>query len=71
LLIEKCVPTDLRFRRFSLFTFNATIRAHAVDEASIGEERAATVAIGTTHEFPANVMGWAATVKDLSHANAA
>ena len=52
-------------------SFNATIRAHAVDEASIGEERAATVAIGTTQEFPANVMGWAATVEDLSHANAA
>src|SRR5258705_2998470 len=52
-------------------SFNATIRAHAVDEASIGEARAATVAIGTTHEFPANVMGWAATVEDLSHANAA
>ena len=52
-------------------SFNATIRAHAVDEAGIGEERAATVAIGTTHEFPANVMGWAATVEDLSHANAA
>ena len=52
-------------------SFNATIRAHAVDEAGIGEERAATVAIGTTHEFPANVMGRAATVEDLSHANAA
>jgi len=52
-------------------SFNATIRAHAVDEAGIGEERAATVAIGTTHEFPANVMGWAATVEDLSHANTA
>ena len=52
-------------------SFNATIRAHAVDEAGIGEERAATVAIGTTQEFPANVMGWAATVEDLSHANAA
>jgi hypothetical protein len=52
-------------------SFNATIRAHAVDEAGIGEERAATIAIGTTHEFPANVMGWAATVEDLSHANAA
>jgi len=52
-------------------SFNATIRAHAVDEAGVGEERAATVAIGTTHEFPANVMGRAATVEDLSHANAA
>src|SRR5271156_1665512 len=52
-------------------SFNATIRAHAVDEAGIGEERAATVAIPTTHEFPANVMGWTATVEDLSHANAA
>jgi uncharacterized protein (TIGR02466 family) len=52
-------------------SFNATIRAHAVDEAGIGEERAATVAIGTTHESPANVMGRAATVEDLSHANAA
>jgi uncharacterized protein (TIGR02466 family) len=52
-------------------SFNATIRAHAVDEAGIGEESAATVAIPTTHEFPANVMGWAATVEDLSHANAA
>jgi uncharacterized protein (TIGR02466 family) len=52
-------------------SFNATIRAHAVDEAGIGEERAATVAIATTHESPANVMGWVATVEDLSHANAA
>jgi len=52
-------------------SFNATIRAHAVDEAGVGEERAATVAIGTTHEFPANVMGRASTVEDLSHANAA
>ena len=42
-----------------------------MDEAGIGQERAATVAIGTTHEFAANVMGWAATVEDLSHANAA
>ena len=52
-------------------SFNASIRAQAVEEAGIGEERAATVAIGTTYEFPANVMGWAATVEDLSHANAA
>ena len=52
-------------------SFNATIKAHAVDEAGIGEERATTNTIATTHEFPANVMGWAATVEDLSHANAA
>jgi len=52
-------------------SFNATITAHAVDEAGIGEDRAATIVIGTTQEFPANVMGWAATVEDLSHANAA
>src|SRR5260370_18835012 len=32
-------------------SFNATIRAHAVDEAGIGDESAATVAIGTTQEF--------------------
>jgi uncharacterized protein (TIGR02466 family) len=52
-------------------SFNATLRAHAVDEAGIGEERAGTGAIGTTHEFPANVMGRAATAEELSHANSA
>jgi uncharacterized protein (TIGR02466 family) len=52
-------------------SFNATIGAHAVDETGTAEERAATAATGTTHEFPANVMCWAATTEDLSHANAA
>jgi hypothetical protein len=41
-----------------------------VDEAGIGEGMAATVASDLTYQFPANVMGWAATVEDLkSHAN--
>ena len=52
-------------------SFNATIRAHALDEVGIGEERTATVAIAATHEFPANAMGRAATVENLSHANSA
>jgi hypothetical protein len=52
-------------------SFNATIGAHAVDETGTAEERAATAATGPTHEFPANVMGWAATAEELSHANAA
>jgi uncharacterized protein (TIGR02466 family) len=51
-------------------SFNATIKAHSVDVGVIGEGRATTVAIGTTHEFPANVMGWATTVENFSHANA-
>jgi uncharacterized protein (TIGR02466 family) len=51
-------------------SFNATIGAPAVDEAGIGEGMAATVASDLTYQFPANVMGWAATVEDLkSHAN--
>ncbi len=51
-------------------SFNATIKAHSVEEGVIGEERATTVASGTTHDFPANVTGWATTVENLSHANA-
>ena len=43
-------------------SFNATIGAHAVDEAAIDEGRAATVATDIPHQFPANVIGWAATV---------
>jgi uncharacterized protein (TIGR02466 family) len=36
-------------------SFNAAIGAHAVDEAGLAEESAATVATGTTAQFPANV----------------
>lgn len=51
-------------------SFNATIRAHAVDEAGIGEGTASTVATGISHQSPADVIGWAATVEDLvSHAD--
>ena len=51
-------------------SFNASIGAHAVDEAGIDEERAAPVATDITHQFPANVIGWTATVEDLnSHAD--
>jgi uncharacterized protein (TIGR02466 family) len=51
-------------------SFNASIGAPAVDEAGIGEGMAATVASDITYQFPANAMGWAATVEDLnSHAN--
>jgi Putative 2OG-Fe(II) oxygenase len=51
-------------------SFNATIGAHAVDKAGIDEGRAATVATDITHQFPANVIGWAARVEDLnSHAD--
>lgn len=46
-------------------SFNATVGAH-VDEAGIGEEVAATVATDITHQFPANVIGWAATVENLN-----
>lgn len=52
-------------------SFNATLRAQVIEEAGIGEERAAIIAIGTAHEFPANVVDWATTVEGLSHANAA
>ena len=38
-------------------SFNASIGAHAVDEANINEGRAATVATDITHQFPANVIG--------------
>src|SRR5579871_2378316 len=44
-------------------SFNATIRAHAIDEAGVDEGRDATVATDMTHQFPANVIGWAATVE--------
>jgi uncharacterized protein (TIGR02466 family) len=52
-------------------SFNASIGAHAVDEAGIGKERTATAATDINHQFPANVMDWAATAEELSHANAA
>jgi uncharacterized protein (TIGR02466 family) len=51
-------------------SFNATIGAHAVDEAGIDEERAAPVATDITHQFPAHAIDWAARVEDLnSHAD--
>ena len=46
-------------------SFNAAIAAHAVDEAGIDEGRVATVATDIPHQFPANVIGSAATVEDL------
>ena len=51
-------------------SFNASIGAHAVDKAGISKGRAATVATDMTHQFPANVIGRAATGEDLnSHAD--
>ena len=47
-------------------SFNASVGAHVVDEAGIDEKRAAPVATDITHQLPANVIGWAATVEDLN-----
>lgn len=47
-------------------SFNATIGAHAVNEAGIDKEGAAPVTTDITYQFPANVIGWAATVEDLN-----
>src|SRR5215469_3972401 len=50
-------------------SFNATIRAHAVDKAGMDEGRAATAATDITPEFPASVIGCSDSGGLNSHAD--